>query len=169
MKYVNVALIGLSMFLGFGTLLSAADKQKNQDNDVIKITVKDNDKTIKAATGKKIEIQLKGNPTTGFEWRMAELKSEVLKSDGKIRQGDRQVRVSSLLGKRQSPGREVQREHYSGRKMKNRLSFVDNYRIPIFPLSLFPSLHDSLNARTSRSGNHVPANRTHSRSPDQRS
>jgi inhibitor of cysteine peptidase len=84
MKYVNVALIGLSMFLGFGTLLSAADKQKNQDNDVIKITVKDNDKTIKAATGKKIEIQLKGNPTTGFEWRMAELKSEVLKSDGKM-------------------------------------------------------------------------------------
>jgi inhibitor of cysteine peptidase len=30
-----------------------------------------------------MEISLKGNPTTGFEWRMVELKSEVVKADGK--------------------------------------------------------------------------------------
>jgi inhibitor of cysteine peptidase len=84
MRYTMLAIIGLSMFLGFGALLSAADKQKNPENDVIKITVKDNDKTIKTAMGKKLEIQLKGNPTTGFEWHMAELKSEVLKAEGKM-------------------------------------------------------------------------------------
>jgi inhibitor of cysteine peptidase len=84
MKYMIMEIIGLSMLLGFATLLPAADKQKNKDSDVIKITEKDNDKTIKAETGKKLEIHLKGNPTTGFEWRMAELKSEVLKADGKM-------------------------------------------------------------------------------------
>jgi inhibitor of cysteine peptidase len=88
MKYMMIGIICLPVFLGFCSFLPAADAQKDKDKDkdnaVIKITVADNGKTIKAVTGKKMEIQLKGNPTTGFDWRMADLKSDVLKTDGKM-------------------------------------------------------------------------------------
>ena len=76
-------IIGMSMLLWLGSLLPAADKPKDKDPDVIKITNAENGKTIKATTGKKMEISLKGNPTTGFNWRMADLKSESVKADGK--------------------------------------------------------------------------------------
>ena len=83
MQYIMMGFIGLSMFFRQGSFLLAADKPKDKDADVIKLTLAEDGKTIKAATGKKMEISLKGNPTTGFEWRMAELKSEVVKTDGK--------------------------------------------------------------------------------------
>ena len=83
MQKLIMGIIGMSMFLWPGSLLPAADKPKDKDADVIKITIAENGKTIKAATGKKMEISLKGNRTTGFEWRMAELKSESIKADGK--------------------------------------------------------------------------------------
>ncbi len=87
MKYplqkLLMGIIGLSMFSVSGSPLPAADKPKYKDADAIKLTLADDGKTIKAAPGKKIEVDLKGNPTTGFEWRMAELKTEVLKADGK--------------------------------------------------------------------------------------
>jgi len=75
--------IGLSMFFCPSSFLPAADKPKDKDGDAIELTPAEDGKTIKAATGKKIEISLKGNPTTGFDWRMVELKSEVVKADGK--------------------------------------------------------------------------------------
>jgi inhibitor of cysteine peptidase len=83
MQKLTMGIIGMSMFLRLGSLLPAADKPNNKDADVIKITAAENGKTIKAATGKKMEISLKGNPTTGFEWRMVAFKSEVVKADGK--------------------------------------------------------------------------------------
>jgi inhibitor of cysteine peptidase len=83
LQYMMTGCIGLSMFFCLSPFLPAADKPKDKDGDAIKLTLADDGKTIKAATGKKIEISLKGNPTTGFEWRMVELKSEVVKTDGK--------------------------------------------------------------------------------------
>jgi len=83
LQYLIMGFIGLSMFFGRGSFLPAADKPKDKDGDSIKLTLAEDGKTIKAAIGKKIEISLKGNPTTGFEWRMAELKSEAVKADGK--------------------------------------------------------------------------------------
>jgi inhibitor of cysteine peptidase len=82
-QYLITGFIGLAMFFRSGSFLPAADKPKDKDADVIKLTLADDGKTIKAATGKKIEISLKGNPTTGFEWRMVEQKSDVVKADGK--------------------------------------------------------------------------------------
>ena len=78
-----IGIIGMSIFFSPGSLLPAADKPKDKDGDAIKLTLADDGKTIKAATGKKIEISLKGNPTTGYDWRMVELKSEVVKAEGK--------------------------------------------------------------------------------------
>lgn len=83
MQCLLTGFIGLSMFFSRGSFLPAADKPKDKDGDAIKLTLADDGKTIKAPTGKKIEINLKGNPTTGFEWRMVELKSDVVKADGK--------------------------------------------------------------------------------------
>jgi inhibitor of cysteine peptidase len=83
MQKLMMGIFGCSMLLVPGPLLPAADKPKDKDGDAIKITLAEDGKTIKAVTGKKMEISLKGNPTTGFEWRMAELKSEVVKADGK--------------------------------------------------------------------------------------
>jgi inhibitor of cysteine peptidase len=80
---LTTGFFGMSIFFSPGSLLPAADKPKDKLDDAIKLTQADDGKTIKTATGKKIEISLKGNPTTGFEWRMAELKSEVVKADGK--------------------------------------------------------------------------------------
>ncbi len=169
MQYLMTGFIGLSMFFCLSPFLPAADKPKDKDGDAIKLTLADDGKTIKAATGKKIEISLKGNPTTGFEWRMVDLKSEVVKADGKgeyipdkydsapgrfgrnirfqihcrkTRKGNPQIRVPPPLGKRQSPRPKIQREPRSGGEMKNRLSFVNDVRcFPFFPLSLFSSLN----------------------------
>ena len=67
MQYMMTGFIGLSMFFRPGSFLSAADKPKDKEGDAIKLTLAEDGKTIKAATGKKIEISLKGNPSTGFE------------------------------------------------------------------------------------------------------
>jgi inhibitor of cysteine peptidase len=83
LHHILIGIIGLSMLFCSGSFLPAADKPKDKDSDVIKIALPDDGKTIKTATGKKIEISLKGNATTGFEWRMVELKSEVVKAEGK--------------------------------------------------------------------------------------
>ena len=50
---------------------------------MIKIPLPITIKPSRFSPGKKVEIRLKGNPTTGFQWRLAELKSEVVKADGK--------------------------------------------------------------------------------------
>lgn len=64
-----------------------ADKQKGKEkdkiSDIIKITDTDKGKEIKATPGKKIEIRLKGNATTGYQWRLVESKTDVIKPDGK--------------------------------------------------------------------------------------
>jgi inhibitor of cysteine peptidase len=84
LQKIAAGMIVLSMFFEPGALLSASDKSKEKkDAGVVKITSADNGKTIKTTAGKKIEVSLKGNPTTGFNWQMAELKGESIKADGK--------------------------------------------------------------------------------------
>jgi hypothetical protein len=56
MQKLTMGIIGMSMFLRLGSLLPAADKPKNKDADVIKITAAENGKTIKATTGKRWKL-----------------------------------------------------------------------------------------------------------------
>jgi len=46
------------------------------------LTEKDNGRTIRLNTGIDLEISLKGNPTTGFNWYVASLNSSILKQAG---------------------------------------------------------------------------------------
>jgi inhibitor of cysteine peptidase len=80
----NMLLLGgLFLFL-IGVLIFVARAGENKPADVIKITTADNGKTIKIPVEKKFEIHLKGNPTTGYEWQIAEIKGEAVKSDGQV-------------------------------------------------------------------------------------
>jgi inhibitor of cysteine peptidase len=83
MKTIVLEILILSLFFAFVLSAPAADNTKDKNTDTIKLTVADKDKDIKTVSGKKIEIRLKGNATTGFQWRLVELKTEVLKADGK--------------------------------------------------------------------------------------
>lgn len=81
MKDIIMGLAILSVLFAICPPAPATDKPK--DADVIKITAADEGKTIKAPLGKKLEIHLAGNPTTGFQWQIGKIKGKAIKAEGK--------------------------------------------------------------------------------------
>jgi inhibitor of cysteine peptidase len=81
MKPVIMGILLASIMIAPGCI--AQDAPKKIQDEVVKLTAADNGKTITTVAGTKIEIRLKGNPTSGYEWILVKMKSKAVRADGK--------------------------------------------------------------------------------------
>ena len=68
----------------------AALKPKAAAKKIV-VDMQANGTTVKAAVGQQVVVQLKGNPTTGYSWAVAELKGDAVKQAGKVAYVPRKV------------------------------------------------------------------------------
>lgn len=72
-----------SLVLLYSMILAFANLSEGATN-VVALTVFDNDKTLAIQIGQRVEITLKGNPTTGYVWSVAGLSSNTVEQVGEI-------------------------------------------------------------------------------------
>jgi predicted secreted protein len=87
MKFLTMVAIGaMSLMAGDALLAKDADQAANapkKNKTTTQLTDAHNGKTVAVGVGQSFDVVLRGNPTTGYEWRVDKIASRAVEQNGK--------------------------------------------------------------------------------------
>lgn len=82
-KYSRVHLIGLLLLLAVNLLIACSTTpMASSKSSTVRLTEADDQRSIELRRGDRLEITLPANPTTGFQWEIKAVNTDILHSIG---------------------------------------------------------------------------------------
>jgi inhibitor of cysteine peptidase len=79
-----IAVLATGNSMSYANDEAAAPSETKKVEKPMRLTDADNKKTVKLAVGKSFDVALKGNASTGFQWKVEKIEGDGIKQKGKV-------------------------------------------------------------------------------------